>query len=105
MEIKIEYYEKEITLTLREDLDLFDLMDEIKGLLAMLGYHPDSIAEYFDYCTVPRHGWIFQYESKLQENAITLDEILCIENSRRKRPIKLNTVCRAINAIGFSYKK
>ena len=105
MEIVIDYYEKKIKLTLREDLDLFDLMDEIKGLLAMLGYHPDSIAEYFNDFEVSKQGWIFQYENRLKQRDITSEEILCRENLRRKRPIKMNTVFRAFNGAGFSYKK
>ena len=105
MEIKIVYYEKEITLPLHEDLDLYDLMDEVKGLLAMLGFPCESIDEYFDDCPVPRRGWIFNYTMRLQKGTITPEEILCMENSRRKRPIKLNTVFRAVNAAGLSYKK
>ena len=105
MEIKINDYGKEILLRIEDDLDLYDLMDEIRGLLAMLGFTCETIDEYFDNCLMPRRGWIFDYTMRLQKGTITANEILCIENSRRKRPIKLNTVCRAINAIGFSYKK
>ena len=105
MEIKIEDYEKKIKLTLCEDLDLFDLMDEIKGLLALLGYHPDSIAEYFNDFEVSKQGWIFQYEKRLKRRDITPEEIFCRENLRRKKPITMSTVFRAFNGAGFSYKK
>lgn len=105
MEIKINDYGKEILLRIEDDLDLYDLMDELKGLLAMLGFTCEIIDEYFDDCPVPRRGWIFDYTMRLQKGTITPEEILCIENSRRRKSIKLNTVCRMINAAGFSYKK
>jgi len=36
------------------DLDINDILTEIRGLLIMWGYHPDTVAEAFDYPPVEK---------------------------------------------------
>ncbi|RLG94891.1 hypothetical protein DRO29_06180 [Candidatus Bathyarchaeota archaeon] len=47
-------------------------------------------------------AWILKYKEKIERGEITAEEILEEENKRREKPIKLSTVKRAINALGFS---
>ena len=46
--------------------------------------------------------WILRYRDKIERGEITPEQILEEENRRREKPIKLATVKRAINALGFS---
>ena len=80
MEIKINDYGKEILLKIEDDLDLYDLMDEIRGLLAMLGFAFESIDGYFDESEMRKQGWIFQYEKRLKKGEITPEEIGKLSN-------------------------
>ena len=47
-------------------------------------------------------AWILKYKEKIERGEITAEEILEEENKHREKPIKLSTVKRAINALGFS---
>ncbi|MCU4139961.1 MAG: hypothetical protein MW690_000851 [Methanophagales archaeon] len=47
-------------------------------------------------------AWILKYRDRIERGEITLEEILEEENKIRKKPIKLATVKRAVNALGFS---
>lgn len=101
MKIFIETENRKTTLELPDDLDLYELMEEFRGLVVMLGFNCQSVTEYFDEDAVERHGWIFKYDARLRVGDITPEEILCRENLRREKSIKMATVKRAINAIGF----
>jgi len=49
----------------------------------------------------PGPGWVQKYRERIERGTITLEEILEEENKIRDKPIKLSTVRRAINAMGF----
>jgi len=46
-------------------------------------------------------GWLQKYRERIEKGTITVEEILEEENRIRDKPIKLSTVTRAINAMGF----
>ena len=46
-------------------------------------------------------AWILKYRDRIERGAVTVEEILEEENRVRDKPIKLSTVTRAINAMGF----
>jgi hypothetical protein len=46
-------------------------------------------------------GWILKYKERIEEEEITVDEILEEENKIRETPIKISSVTRAINAMGL----
>ncbi|MDF2955289.1 MAG: hypothetical protein OD815_000905 [Candidatus Alkanophagales archaeon MCA70_species_2] len=46
--------------------------------------------------------WILKYKEKIERGEITAEEILEEENKIREKPLKLATVLRAINALGYS---
>jgi len=46
-------------------------------------------------------AWILKYRDRIERGAVTVEEILEEENRVRDKPIKLSTVTRAINALGF----
>ena len=46
-------------------------------------------------------AWILKYRDRIERGAVTVEEILEEENRIRDKPIKLSTVTRAINALGF----
>jgi len=49
----------------------------------------------------PGPSWVQKYRERIERGTITLEEILEEENKIRDKPIKLSTVRRAINAMGF----
>ena len=46
-------------------------------------------------------GWILKYKERIENEAITVEEILEEENKLREAPIKISSVTRAINAMGL----
>jgi hypothetical protein len=46
-------------------------------------------------------GWILKYKERIEDEEITVDEILEEENKIRETPIKISSVTRAINAMGL----
>ena len=46
-------------------------------------------------------GWILKYKERIENEEITVEEILDEENSVREAPIKISSVTRAINAMGL----
>jgi hypothetical protein len=46
-------------------------------------------------------GWILKYKERIENEEITVDEILEEENRTREVPIKISSVTRAINAMGL----
>ena len=104
MKIIIEEEDRKITIELPEDLELYLLMNEIQGIVGMMGYSFEAITDYWNDFEHERHSWIFNYDARLRNGSITPKEILYHENLRRKKPIKMSTVTRAINGAGFSLK-
>lgn len=102
MKISVEEENRKITFELPDDLNFDELMEEIQGLVAAMGYNFSTIEDYWNDFAFPREGWIFEYENALKEGDITVEEILTRENFRRNRAIKMSTVLRAVNAAGFS---
>jgi hypothetical protein len=45
--------------------------------------------------------WLQKYRERILQGTITVDEILAEENKRRSAPIKIATVKRALNAMGY----
>lgn len=104
MKIIVEEKDRKIILELPGDLDLYELMNEIQGIIGMMGYDFEDIVDYWNDFEYQRHGWIFNHNARLRNASITPKEILYHENLRRKKPIKMSTVTRAINGAGFSLK-
>ena len=48
--------------------------------------------------------WILKYKDRIERGEITAEEILEEENKIREKPLKLATVLRAINALGYSVR-
>jgi DNA-binding FrmR family transcriptional regulator len=46
-------------------------------------------------------GWLQKYHDRIEKGTITVEEILDEENKIRETPIKITTVKRAINAMGY----
>ncbi len=46
-------------------------------------------------------GWILKYKERIDKRAITVEDILKAENKVRVTPIKLSTVMRAVNSLGY----
>ena len=46
-------------------------------------------------------GWILKYKERIEEGAMTVEDILEAENKTREMPIKISSVKRAINAMGY----
>ncbi|MHC1599370.1 MAG: hypothetical protein ACXQS5_00895 [Candidatus Methanospirareceae archaeon] len=46
-------------------------------------------------------GWLQKYRDRIEKGMITVEEILDEENKIRETPIKITTVKRAINAMGY----
>ena len=47
-------------------------------------------------------GWILKYKERIDKRAITVEDMLKAENEVRVTPIKLSTVMRAVNSLGYS---
>ncbi|NQE06660.1 hypothetical protein C5S32_12390 [ANME-1 cluster archaeon GoMg1] len=47
-------------------------------------------------------GWIQKYMERIDKRAIAVEDILKAENKVRVTPIKLSTVTRALNSMGYS---
>ncbi|MCW3134646.1 MAG: hypothetical protein N2V78_09990 [Methanophagales archaeon] len=45
--------------------------------------------------------WILKYKERLDKGTIALEDILDAENKMREKPIKVSSVTRAINAMGY----
>ncbi|RCV65227.1 hypothetical protein C5S53_04845 [Methanophagales archaeon] len=45
--------------------------------------------------------WLQKYRERIEEKAITVEDILEEENKLREQPIKLSTVTRAVNTMGY----
>ena len=48
-----------------------------------------------------RPGWLQKYRDRIEKGTITVEDILEAENRIRAKPIKLTTVTRAINTMGY----
>ena len=105
MKIEFEDDWKKVAFEINDDLNISELMDEIKGVLAAIGYHPTTIENYFLEDNIPRQNWIFEYQEQLVHKNISAKKILKSENLKRNKPIKLATVRRAINGAGLSTKE
>jgi len=46
-------------------------------------------------------GWILKYKERIDKRAITVEDILKAENKVRVTHIKLSTVTRAVNSMGY----
>ena len=46
-------------------------------------------------------GWLQKYHERIEQGKITVDEILEEENKIREEPIKIATVKRAVNSMGY----
>ncbi len=46
-------------------------------------------------------SWILKYKERIEQDTITVEEILDEENKLRASPIKISSVTRAINAMGY----
>ena len=104
MKIIVEEENRKIVFEFPEDLSFDELMDEIQCLVAAMGYSFSTIEDYWNDFAFPKEGWIFKYEDRLKNNNITVEELLFLENLRRKKSIKMATVLRAVNAAGFIQK-
>ncbi|MHC1635669.1 MAG: hypothetical protein ACXQTS_03470 [Candidatus Methanospirareceae archaeon] len=47
-------------------------------------------------------SWILKYKSGIEKGILKMEDILEIENKIREKPIRLATVSRAINAMGYT---
>ncbi|RLG34903.1 hypothetical protein DRN97_01305, partial [Methanosarcinales archaeon] len=45
--------------------------------------------------------WILKYKERLDKGAIAVEDILEAENKTREKPMKISSVTRAINALGY----
>jgi len=45
MKLTIEELERKVTIEALDGLDICEIMQEIRGLLIAIGYHPDSVVE------------------------------------------------------------
>ena len=46
-------------------------------------------------------SWILKYKERIEKGAITVEDILEVENKEREEPIKISSVTRAISAMGY----
>jgi len=46
-------------------------------------------------------NWILKYKERLDKGAIAVEDILEAENKTREKPMKISSVTRAINALGY----